>query len=155
VTGITEQAQKLAGNLRKRADASHTKYGTYLQPFNGRSAKVDLWQELADALMYEYQACIEKVTLASPDTFPAPVLIMGAPAPDYATKPEPPPMINKLTPVADVAVGEISREAFLIEVGDLPHWWSGRLRSIFELLLNVQEEIEQELEGAAQRHYHH
>jgi hypothetical protein len=45
--------------FEKRKEFGFRKYGTYLQPFNGRNAKEDLVQELLDALVYAKQLELE------------------------------------------------------------------------------------------------
>jgi len=42
-----------------------TRYGTALQPFNGRNAKLDLYEELLDAVMYLKQDLTETDELRS------------------------------------------------------------------------------------------
>lgn len=42
---VIEDIQKVSRDGKK-------KYGTYLQPFNGRSSLVDLYEELLDAVQY-------------------------------------------------------------------------------------------------------
>lgn len=49
----------LREDLIARALMGEKKYGTKLRVFNGRSAIVDLYQELQDALMYSMQGRIE------------------------------------------------------------------------------------------------
>lgn len=39
-------------DMKDRDDWGRSKYGTPLQPFNGRNALVDLYQELLDATVY-------------------------------------------------------------------------------------------------------
>lgn len=50
---------KVRRDIRERAEAGKAKYGTYLQPFNGRNAKMDLYQELLDAGIYVQQILAE------------------------------------------------------------------------------------------------
>lgn len=47
-------------DLTDRAEMGKAKYGTYLQTHNGRSALLDLYQELLDATMYIRQEIIER-----------------------------------------------------------------------------------------------
>jgi hypothetical protein len=46
---------KLLQDLDERVELGKTKYKTYLLTFNGRSAKIDLYQELLDAIFYAAQ----------------------------------------------------------------------------------------------------
>lgn len=54
----------LAADLRERAEVGAKKYGTPLRVHNGRSAILDLYQELSDAVMYSAQARMEGDTVA-------------------------------------------------------------------------------------------
>jgi len=47
--------EKLLSDLDERVQLGLEKYKTYLLTFNGRSAKVDLYQELLDAIFYAAQ----------------------------------------------------------------------------------------------------
>ena len=49
----------MARDIRERDKAGTAKYGTRLYPFNGRTALVDLYQELLDALVYAVQHMYE------------------------------------------------------------------------------------------------
>lgn len=49
----------LAADIEARAVMGEAKYGTRLKTQNGRSAILDLLQELEDALMYSAQAFLE------------------------------------------------------------------------------------------------
>lgn len=42
-------------DMHERNEMGKQKYGTYLQPFNGREALIDLYQELQDAIVYTKQ----------------------------------------------------------------------------------------------------
>lgn len=48
--------QRLWADLDARSEMGLKKYGTYLRGNNGRSARVDLYQEVCDAIMYSMQA---------------------------------------------------------------------------------------------------
>jgi hypothetical protein len=43
---------KIQADIIARAKQGHLKYGVYLQPFNGRNVKMDIYQELLDAGQY-------------------------------------------------------------------------------------------------------
>lgn len=45
--------------LEERKREGIAKYGTCLQPFNGRDAAHDLYQEQIDAVQYAKQLCVE------------------------------------------------------------------------------------------------
>ncbi len=47
-------------DLKKRKKEGKRKYGTYLQPFNGRDALQDLLEELYDASVYLKQFMMEQ-----------------------------------------------------------------------------------------------
>jgi hypothetical protein len=47
-------------DLRQRAEMGKETYNTYLQPFNGREALVDAYQEALDLCMYLKQAIQER-----------------------------------------------------------------------------------------------
>jgi hypothetical protein len=47
--------ERLLADLDERVQLGLTKYKTYLLTFNGRSAKIDLYQELLDAIFYAAQ----------------------------------------------------------------------------------------------------
>lgn len=49
----------LVADLRDRATVGHAKYGTYLQPHNGRDATMDAYQELVDGSKYMRQIMLE------------------------------------------------------------------------------------------------
>ena len=51
---------KILELLTDRAKFGYEKYGTYLHPHNGRSALIDLRDELADAQMYVMQFAMEE-----------------------------------------------------------------------------------------------
>lgn len=50
---------ELIQHLKDRADHGRRKHGTYLEAHNGRNAKIDLYQELLDAIFYCAQAIME------------------------------------------------------------------------------------------------
>jgi hypothetical protein len=50
-------------DIEKRAETGKASYGTYLQPFNGRSAAQDLYEELIDAALYIKQLMIERKSM--------------------------------------------------------------------------------------------
>lgn len=54
-----ENIKYLRQDLISRAEMGKKKYGTYLRINNNRSAIVDLYQEVQDALMYSMQARME------------------------------------------------------------------------------------------------
>lgn len=47
-------------DMQARDQLGRARYGTPLQPFNGRDALVDLYQELLDAAVYARQAIYER-----------------------------------------------------------------------------------------------
>lgn len=47
-------------DIEDRAEAGYTKYGVWLQPFNGRDPLIDAYQELLDGAKYLRQALYEK-----------------------------------------------------------------------------------------------
>lgn len=47
-------------DMYQRDALGRAKYGTPLQPHNGRDALVDLYQELLDAVVYTRQAIFER-----------------------------------------------------------------------------------------------
>ena len=50
----------VAHDITERAMAGRKKYGTYLQPFNGRNALVDAYQEALDLVIYLRQELYER-----------------------------------------------------------------------------------------------
>jgi hypothetical protein len=46
-------------DIQERRELGRKRYGTALQPFNGRSTDRDLYEELLDALMYQRQRMVE------------------------------------------------------------------------------------------------
>lgn len=50
-------------DLRARAETGKLKYGVLLQPFNGRNAVMDAYQECLDMIMYLAQAHFEMLEL--------------------------------------------------------------------------------------------
>lgn len=46
-------------DMKARDQVGRQRYGTPLQPFNGRKALIDLYQELLDAVVYCRQAIYE------------------------------------------------------------------------------------------------
>lgn len=52
-------ADLVMADLRDRDQFGAKKYGTRLQPFNGRKSKVDLYQELIDMIQYARQDIFE------------------------------------------------------------------------------------------------
>jgi hypothetical protein len=47
-------------DMEQRNEHGYQHYKTYLQPFNGRDALIDLYQELLDAVVYLRQAIFER-----------------------------------------------------------------------------------------------
>jgi hypothetical protein len=47
-------------DFQERAEFGYAKYGTYLQPHNGRDVLKDLYQELMDSLIYTRQLIYER-----------------------------------------------------------------------------------------------
>lgn len=64
----TRLINRINSEIPKRREVGIQRYGTALQPFNGRSSTRDLWEELADASTYfmqveaEYDALVEALT---------------------------------------------------------------------------------------------
>lgn len=54
-----EYIHGVIADINAKAEIGRSKYGTYLQPFNGRNAIVDLYQELIDAAKYARLALFE------------------------------------------------------------------------------------------------
>lgn len=52
-------------DMKSRDNAGRLKYGTPLQPFNGRDALVDAYQEALDLVVYLRQAIAERDHYAS------------------------------------------------------------------------------------------
>lgn len=52
--------QLVMADIETRALAGHVKYGMFLQPWNGRDALMDLYQELLDACCYIRQRMEEE-----------------------------------------------------------------------------------------------
>lgn len=142
-TTSTNALDTLRANLLRRAVVSQAKYGTYLQPFNGRFALTDLYQELEDAFMYEVQEYVEAVTVPGEGK-------AGAAHPDYATRPEPAPLpqaggaplislveMMLLSPDLPAAMQQVDH---VIAQGMLT-----RRYLLLYLLLDVQKRIEAEL----------
>jgi hypothetical protein len=59
---------KVAKDLEARKQAGLAKYGTVLQPNNGRNAYMDVYQELLDAIVYMRQALWEMAHAEKPWT---------------------------------------------------------------------------------------
>jgi hypothetical protein len=57
----------IVDDLNKRALLGKERYGVFLQPFNGRDALTDLYEEALDAVMYSAQLAIEKKISRSSD----------------------------------------------------------------------------------------
>jgi hypothetical protein len=51
---------RVVEDIRKRRELGISRYGTALQPFNGRDALLDLYEELLDAVMYIKQSLVER-----------------------------------------------------------------------------------------------
>lgn len=49
-------------DIKARRDLGRQRYGTALQPFNGRDPDRDLYEELLDAVMYQKQSMLEHAT---------------------------------------------------------------------------------------------
>lgn len=60
VTNTDEAVKGLINDLQERVEIGVSRYGTALQPFNGRSSVVDLYEELLDALFYARSNYYEK-----------------------------------------------------------------------------------------------
>lgn len=56
-------------DIKTRKEEGIAKYGTPLQPFNGRSALRDLYQELIDAVQYVRQLIYEEETREESDNW--------------------------------------------------------------------------------------
>ncbi|MEV0616144.1 hypothetical protein AB0I81_22715 [Nonomuraea sp. NPDC050404] len=59
------QSQVIA-DIEARRDLGIQRYGTALQPHNGRDALRDLYEELVDGAMYVKQVMVERATAATP-----------------------------------------------------------------------------------------
>lgn len=56
--------QMVLGDMHDRREQGIAKYGTPLQPWNGRRPLVDLYQELLDAAVYARQEIAEREEIA-------------------------------------------------------------------------------------------
>ncbi len=140
--GSSGELARLRVNLRKRADASKAGYGTYLRTANGRHAKVDLFQELADSLMYTVQ---DDGEIDAGDPRPDP-------NPDYAFAKEPAPVASGRRPVIDTVEDRLA-DARLMQSFEVQLENSGianlpREAILIYLLLDTQRVIENQLAGA-------
>lgn len=52
--------KKVMADLAERAEVGKRRYGTYLQPNNGRDALLDAYQETQDLLLYLGQLIMER-----------------------------------------------------------------------------------------------
>jgi len=52
--------RKVMADLTERAEVGKKRYGTYLQPNNGRDALLDAYQEAQDLVMYLAQLIMER-----------------------------------------------------------------------------------------------
>jgi hypothetical protein len=59
-------------DLEARKQVGLERYGTMLQPFNGRDALMDAYQEALDLSVYLKQALVERDRNAAPPAAPAP-----------------------------------------------------------------------------------
>ena len=53
-------AQEIAKDMQERHEVGVKRYGTALQPYNGRNPVVDAYQEVLDSIVYLKQALIEE-----------------------------------------------------------------------------------------------
>jgi len=63
VKGSGSVVDDLVAMLHSRREFGRAKYGTELQPFNGRDAYLDALQELVDLFQYLHQAQMERAKL--------------------------------------------------------------------------------------------
>jgi hypothetical protein len=56
---ISECSEELTSDFLARLEKGLQTYGTPLQPFNGRNALLDLYEEVLDACQYSKQLCLE------------------------------------------------------------------------------------------------
>lgn len=61
--GAVDVTELVIGDLQERRAAGVLKYGTTLQPFNGRKALVDAYQEAIDLVQYLRQEIAERAWL--------------------------------------------------------------------------------------------
>jgi hypothetical protein len=59
VEPMVSYGDQVTTDLRKRAEIGKERYGTYLQPFNGRDALLDSYEEALDLATYLMQAVVE------------------------------------------------------------------------------------------------
>lgn len=139
---MNNELDTLRANLLRRAAVSQAKYGTYLQPFNGRFALTDLYQELEDAFMYEVQEYVEAVTVPGEGK-------TGVAHPDYATRPEPAPVPNDAAPLFSLVEMMLLDPALPAAMQQVAHVIAQGMLTrrylILYLLLDVQRRIEAEL----------
>lgn len=60
VNGRADVQSRVILDIRNRRELGRKRYGTALQPFNGRDALRDLYEELLDATMYTRQTMMER-----------------------------------------------------------------------------------------------
>ncbi len=60
--GQAPVAELVIKDMQERASFGRKKYGTFLQPFNGRNSMIDAYQEVMDLIVYIRQA-LEEFTL--------------------------------------------------------------------------------------------
>ncbi len=60
ITDDTPVIEVVMADLKERAEVGKVRYGTYLQPHNGRDAMWDAFQEALDLCMYLRQVIIER-----------------------------------------------------------------------------------------------
>lgn len=68
--GKQSVTEAVIADLRQREEYGKAKYGTSLFTHNGRDARVDLYQELLDAVQYVKQDLLERPPLVAPDNEP-------------------------------------------------------------------------------------
>lgn len=61
------EAERMRQELAARRDLGRERYGTLLQPFNGRDALRDLLEEVLDAMAYAHQVRLEDGFASLPD----------------------------------------------------------------------------------------
>lgn len=60
VNDETDIQSLVMADIRERREVGISRYGTALQPFNGRDPLQDLYEELIDAAMYTKQLMVER-----------------------------------------------------------------------------------------------
>lgn len=66
---MSSYGDQVTKNLCERAEIGRKRYGTYLQPFNGRDALLDSYEEALDLATYLMQAVAESRASKSDEVY--------------------------------------------------------------------------------------